>query len=129
MFTRDWLSIIQREGSQSAIERLNDIRSQFISGYNELQAILGRRPYYRQDIMKIVDDRGEMGDVNGALNNYMGALKALPEKPSAELIKLAISPSEAQFEKAINNYSNWISSFNTKTSLLRDELEKLMELE
>jgi hypothetical protein len=82
MFTRNWLSLIQTEGPQSAISKLNNMRNHFISAYQELQAILERRPYYRQDLRTIVDDRGEMGEVNGALNRYIDALRALPEKPT-----------------------------------------------
>lgn len=76
--------------------------------------------------MTIIGDRGEVGEMNGVLNDYMDALRKLPDKPTADLIKLAVSPSETRFEGAITEYTNWISAFNTKMSLLRDELDVLM---
>ena len=96
MFTRDWLSPVQTEGPQSAIAKLNDIRSKVISAHTELQEITSRRPYYRQDIMTIINDHGEVGEMNGALNDYMDTLRKLPDKPTPDLIKLAIGPSEAR---------------------------------
>jgi hypothetical protein len=76
--------------------------------------------------MTIINDHGEVGEMNGALNDYMDALRKLPDKPTPDLIKLAIGPSEARFEGAITKYTNWISAFNTKMLLLKDELEALM---
>jgi hypothetical protein len=64
--------------------------------------------------------------MNGALNEYMTALRALPEKPNADLIKLAITPSETKLEQGIEKYLRWIGDFNTKMKLLRDEVESLM---
>jgi hypothetical protein len=127
MFTRNWLSIVQTEGRQSAIVKLDDIRNQVISAYTELREILKRRPYYRQDISSIIDDHGEVGDMNGAINDYKAALAALPDKPkpTTDLIDRVIGPSEVKFEMAITKYTNWISAFNTKTLQLREELDAL----
>ena len=125
-FTRNWLQIIQGEGRESAIAKLDDIRSHLRSSYNDLQEILKRRPYYRQDIMSIINDRGEFGEMNGALNDYIEAIKSLPDKPGTDLIKRVIGQPEAVLENAITKYTNWIAAFNTKTLLLRDELEALM---
>ena len=126
-FTRNWLSIVQTEGRQSAIVKLDDIRNQVISAYTELGEILKRRPYYRQDISSIIDDHGEVGDMNGAINDYKAALAALPDKPkpTTDLINRVIGPSEVKFEMAITKYTNWISAFNTKTLQLREELDAL----
>jgi hypothetical protein len=126
-FTRNWLSIVQTEGKQSAIVKLDDIRNQVISAYTELEEILKRRPYYRQDISSIIDDHGEVGDMNGAINDYKAALAALPDKPkpTTDLINRVIGPSEVKFEMAITKYTNWISAFNTKTLQLREELDAL----
>jgi hypothetical protein len=125
-FTRSWLSLIQREGRQSAIAKLNDIRSNLNSAHTELQAILNRRPYYRQDMMTIINDQGEVGHMNGALNDYLDALRKIGDNPTADLIQLAIGPSESRFETAVTKYTSWISAFNTKVLLLREELEALM---
>jgi hypothetical protein len=125
-FTRNWLQVIQKEGRQSAIAKLDDIRSHVRSSYTDLQEILSRRPYYRQDMMSILSDYGESGEMNGALNDYIETLKTLPDNPSVDLIKRVAGQSEPEFENAITKYTNWIASFNTKTLLLKDELEMLM---
>jgi hypothetical protein len=91
-----------------------------------LEEILNRRPYYRQDIASIVDDHGEVGDINGAINDYKEALGLLPDKPTVDQLKRLIAPSETKFENTITKYGTWISNFNTKMLLLRDELEALM---
>jgi hypothetical protein len=93
-----------------------------------LGEILKRRPYYRQDISSIIDDRGEAGDMNGAINDYKAALAVLPDdnpKPTTGLINQIIGPSEVKLEKAITKYTNWISAFNAKTLLLKEELDAL----
>jgi len=127
MFTRNWISIIQGQGPQPAIAQLDAIRSQIRAAHTELQEILKRRPYYRQDIMKIIDDRGDSGKMNGALNDYIEALKVLPEKSNVDLIKRAIGTAEHNLEKAIDGYREWISAFNSKMMLIKEELEALME--
>jgi hypothetical protein len=127
MFTREWLSIIEGQGPRSAIAKLEDIRSAVGAAHTELQEIVGRKPYFRQDIAAIIDDRGDAGKLNGALNNYIKALKKLPEKLNVDVIKLALGSFEDKFKKAIDGYTKWISAFNTKTTLAREELEALME--
>jgi hypothetical protein len=126
VFTRNWLQIVQEEGRESAIAKLDDIRGHLRASYNDLQEILNRRPYYRQDIMSIINDRGEFGEMNGALNDYIEAVKTLPDKPGTDLVKRVIGPPEAALENAIKKYTNWMAAFNTKTLLMRDELEALM---
>jgi hypothetical protein len=126
MFTRDWVSIIQH-GPKSAAEKLDIIRSKVREAHTELQAILSRRPYFRQDIMAVVGDRGDTGNMNGALNDYIDALKSLPDAPTVDLLKLAVGPVEDKLTKAIDGYTKWIAAFNTKMLHIKDELEFLME--
>jgi hypothetical protein len=126
MFTREWVSIIQ-QGPKSAAEKLDGIRSKIREAHTELQAILSRRPYFRQDIMAVVDDRGDTGNMNGALNDYIDSLKSLPDTPTVDLLKLAVGPVEEKFTKAIDGYTKWIAAFNTKMLLVKEELEFLME--
>jgi hypothetical protein len=125
MFARNWISIIQEQGPRSAIAQLDNIRSKVRAAHAELQGILDRRPYYRQDIMTIIGDRGDVGNMNGALNDYIAALKVLPEQITADLIKLAIGTVEDSFTKAIAGYTEWIAAFNTKMTLIKEELEAL----
>jgi predicted nucleotide-binding protein len=127
MFMRNWIAIIQGQGPQCAIAKLDAIRSQVRAAHTELQEILERRPYHRQDIMKIIDDRGDSGNINSALNDYIEALKVLPEKPSVDLIKLAVGAAENTLTKCTDGYTKWIGDFNTKMMLIREELEALME--
>jgi hypothetical protein len=126
MFTREWMSVIELQGPQAATERLDGIRRGVITAHSELQKILSRRPFYREDMGAIICDGGETGNLVGAINGYIDALKNMPEKPNANLIKLAVGPTEEKFEKAISSYSNWIGKFNTKMLLVRNELEALM---
>jgi hypothetical protein len=125
MFTRNWTSIIQEQGPSVARAMLDDIRTRVRAAHVELQEIVSRKPYYRQDIMTIVGDSGGAGSMNGALNNYIDALDTLPEKPNTDLIKLAIGPVEDNFAKAIAGYTEWIAAFNTKMMLVKGELEAL----
>ena len=127
MFTRNWVSIIKEQGLQSAIADLDGIRSQVRAAHTELQALLDRKPYYRQDIAAIINDHGDAGIMNGALNDYIEALKCLPDKPTVDLLKLAVGPIEDKFTKAIDGYTKWIAAFNTKMLLVKEELEFLME--
>jgi hypothetical protein len=71
MFTREWVSLIEGQGPQAAAEKLDSIRTKVIAAYVQLQGIIGRKPYYRADISDIVGDRGEMGELVGALNGYL----------------------------------------------------------
>jgi hypothetical protein len=129
MFTRDWLSIIDRQGAKSAIKQLDDIRNKVRFAYTELQIVLKRRPYFQQDIMAIIDDRGEVGNMNGSLNEYIEALNNLPGAPNIELIKLAIRDREAKFENAIKMYTDWIIRCNMKVNIVKGELDTLMAIE
>ena len=129
MFTREWLSIVERHGAGSAIKQLDDIRNKVIFAYTELQTVLKRRPYFQQDIMEIIDDRGEVGNMNGSLNEYIEAIQTLPDAPNTELIKLAIRDMEAKFENAIKMYTDWIIRFNMKMNLVKGELDTLMAIE
>lgn len=128
MFTREWVSIIIQEGSTSAAAKLDDIRSKIREAHTELQEIVSRRPYYRQDIMVIVDDRGDAGKMNSALNDYIEALQSLPDNPTVNLLKLAVGPVEDRFTKAVDGYTKRIGAFNTKMQLAKDELEFLMDM-
>jgi carotenoid cleavage dioxygenase-like enzyme len=77
--------------------------------------------------MSIINDRGEFGEMNGALNDYIETVKSLPDKAAAtDLVKRVIGQPESVLESAITKYTNWIAAFNTKVLLLRDELEALM---
>ena len=64
--------------------------------------------------------------MSGALNDYIEAVKSLPDKAGTDLVKRVIGKPETVLENAITKYTNWIAAFNTKTLLLRDELEALM---
>lgn len=129
MFTREWLHIIDRQGAKSAIKQLDDIRNKVRFAYTELQTVVKRRPYFQQDIMAIIDDRGEVGNMNGSLNEYIEALNTLPGAPNIELIKLAIRDREAKFENAIKMYTDWIIRFNMKMNIVKGELDTLLTIE
>jgi hypothetical protein len=109
MFTREWISIIEKQGANSAIQKLTGIRTIVRFAAIELQDIVVRRPYFSDEIRGMIDDKGEIGIVNGALNDYIEALKSIPHGASQPLIKLAVGNQEAKFEDAINTYSGWIS--------------------
>jgi hypothetical protein len=129
MFTREWLYIIERQGAESAIKQLDDIRNKVRFAYTELQTVLKRRPYFQQDIMELIDDRGEVGNMNGSLNEYIEALTTLPHAPDTALIKLAIRDIEAKSENAIKMYTDWIIRFNMKMNIVKGELDTLMAIE
>jgi len=127
LFTREWTAIIQTDGPQSAVTTLDAIRSQIRTVHTELQAILDRRPYFGEDMRSLINDKGETGEMNGALNNYINALQHLPNRPAVDLIKLAIGPSQSDLVKAMEIYTQWIAAFNAKVILLKGGLEFLME--
>jgi hypothetical protein len=129
MFTREWLSIIEKQGPGAAIQKLNEIRTKVRFAATEPQDIVKRRPYFSDEIKGMIDDKGEIGGMNGSLNDYIEALKSIPHGASQQLIKLVVGNSEAKFEGAIKNYSGWIGRFNNKMMVAKDDLDRLMTIE
>jgi hypothetical protein len=77
----------------------------------------------------MIDDKGEIGIMNGSLNDYIETLKSIPHGARQPLIKLAVGNQEAKLEDAIKNYSGWIGRFNNKMMVARDDLDRLMTIE
>ncbi len=129
MFTREWLSIIEKQGTVVAIQKLTEIRTKVRFAAIELQDIVKRRPYFSDEIRGMIDDKGETGIMNGSLDDYIEALKSIPHRPGQQLIKLAVGNSEGKFETAIKTYSEWIGRFNNKMMVAKDDLDRLMTIE
>ncbi len=129
VFTREWISIIEKQGANAAIQTLTVIRTKVRFASTELQDIVKRRPYFNDEIRGIIDDKGEIGIMIVSLNDYIEALKSIPRGASQQLIKLAVGNSEAKFEDAIKNYSGWIGRFNNKMMVAKDDLDRLMTME
>jgi hypothetical protein len=89
MFTREWLSIIEKRGPGAAIQNLTEIRTKVRFAATELQDIVKRRPYFSDEIRGMIDDNGEIGIMNGSLDNYIEALKSIPHGSRQPLIKIS----------------------------------------
>jgi len=129
MFTRNWRTIILTDGPSVAFDQLNGFRDEVIGVYQTVQTILSSKPFYRQDLTQIIAEGSVVGDVNGALNNYMAALRTLPPKPSVELTKMLIGPLETRLEEETKKYQSWINGCGSRIDHLRPELEKLSSIE
>jgi hypothetical protein len=130
MFTRNWQNIVCRDGPKVATEQLNNFRNEaVINLHNRIQELLTRKPYFQGDLSDIIGERGAIGELNGAFNDYISALSKLPQNPSPELTKDFIEPKEQQLETAVQKYSSWIAAFNGRVNNLRPELEKLSNID
>jgi hypothetical protein len=130
MFTRNWQSIVCGDGPEAAREQLNNFRNEtVINIHNKIQELLNRKPYFQGDLLDIIGERGPIGEMNAAFNDYMDALGKLQQKPSSALAKEFIGPKEKQLENAMQKYSSWIDAFNRRVSDLRPELERLSNID
>ena len=105
MFTRNWQNIVCRDGPKVAAEQLNNFRNEaVINLHNRIQILLTSKPYFQGDLSDIIGERGAIGELNGAFNDYLSALSKLPHNPPPELTKDFIGPKEQQLETAVKNF-------------------------
>jgi hypothetical protein len=124
-FTRNWRNIVPSDGPSAAWDQLNNFRNEVILIYQTIQNILVRNPYHRQDLSDIIREESVVADMNAAFNDYMAALRALPNNPSTELVKIVLGPLEINLENATEKYRSWIGLFDQRAGNVRSELEKL----
>lgn len=127
-FTRNWTSIIQSQGAKGASETLGEIERQATHANAQLLNVLQKRPYFRSDLPMLIGAPQGPNDLRDAIHKYQLALKSVPDKPTQELIALALGELEKRLETAATAHLAWIAELNVKINGARDELEALEKL-
>ena len=92
-------------------------------GKDIYQTIIPKYQYDADDLRPLIQGDGVLGEMNGAMNDFIDAATALPDTASAQLINLALAEREAKLNLAYSKFIDWVRDSLSRIQRKRAELQ------